>query len=443
MNAGERARGPVPAVPDSGAPDGAVAEPIAPRAAPALVVAAAVTGQAAAARRAPVRRPPADPPAPVVAAPRTPPDPPAPPRPALVVPPRTVPVRGRRLRGIVTRLNPIQIVCWQVAVVTVVLAVGRPVAALVCASAGAAALAALTAVRVDGRWLYQLGPLAAGYLSRPRRRDLPATAGTTPALLDLLVPGCTVRSTETGRGPAMTTSHRGGLTALLRPDGTAVELVDLLPEPSALLPVVEGQPHVFGVQLVCHAGLRRNDPARMWLAVHAARSVETPGDEELSLALRNGLRRLRRALDRAGVSSAVLAEESAFPVIAGLAHVTAGRTEVREDWRFWRIGPVCQAVFEIQGWHRLADQHARRLLVDLLSVTVGATVTVTVTARSGPGGPWVKGVLRLAATTEGAVQAALALATARVTARGVRLARLDGAHARGLAASLPIGVFLP
>ncbi|MFV2115759.1 type VII secretion protein EccE [Micromonospora sp. LOL_025] len=408
-------------------------------AAPVLVVAAAATGRAAPVDR---RTPRTTTLVPQAVVPRTPPG--SPPRPHPVpagASPAPAP-RGRALPGVVARPGPIQVVCWQVAVVTVVLALRQPLPALVCASIGAAVLVALTGVRVDGRWLYELAVLGVEHLSRARRRDLPVHGGT-PALLDLLVPGCTVRCTETARGPAMTASHRGGLTALLRLDGAAAELLDRVPPLPGLLPVVEGWPHPFGVQLVCHAGVRRAEPARMWLAVHAARGVEAPGDEELTPALRNGLRRVRRALDRAGVSSAVLAEEAALAVIAGLAHVTGGRGEVREDWRCWRAGAVRQATFRLRGWHRLTDQHARQLAVDLLTVDVGATVTVTVAVRSGRDGPWGEGVLRLAATTGGAVEAAVVAASTRAAPYGVRLVRLDGAHARGVAASLPIGVFLP
>ncbi|GFJ95355.1 hypothetical protein [Phytohabitans rumicis] len=50
-------------------------------------------------------------------------------------------------------------------------------------------------------------------------------------------------------------------------------------------------------------------------------------------------------------------------------------------------------------------------------------------------------MLRLAATTEAAVETALAALAVRAAACGIRLVRLDGTQARGVAASLPIGVF--
>jgi hypothetical protein len=379
-------------------------------------------------------------------APRTPPA--RPPRPTLLATtaPRPAPPRTSWVKDFAQHLNVIQVICWQVAALAVVLTVNQPWPVLAGASTGAALLIALTTVRIGGRWLYQLAVLACGYLTRGRRRDLPETSGKTPALLGLLVPGTTVLATETSQGPAMTVSHHGGLAALLRPTGVPGDLIGLLPLPAALLPVggdgTAGQPHLFGVQTVFHTGVRRDGPPKVWLGVHAVRTVDSPRDDELALALRNAMRRVRRAAARAGVPAEPLAEEAGFAAVAGLAHVTGGRTEVREDWRFWRTGPVCQAVFAVDGFDTLADSQARRLVGNLFGVTGGVAVTVTLGARTGRTGTRVAAVLRLAATTEAAVEAALAAVTARAVPPGVRLARLDGTHSSGVAASLPIGVFL-
>ncbi|MEN3610571.1 hypothetical protein AAH979_13570 [Plantactinospora sp. ZYX-F-223] len=356
-------------------------------------------------------------------------------------PPETAP-DGSRRREFLAHLNLTQVVCWQVAVLAVALAVRQPVPVLVCVAVGAAVLVALTTVRIGGRWLYEHGALAVGYLSRTRRRDLPEDAGKTPALLDLLIPNCAVQAVETGHGLAMTASHRGGLTAVMQPHDGGTGLVDRLPTPAALVPLVDGQQRALGVQTVYHAGVRRDVPAKVWLAVHATRGVDVPGDDELALVLRNAMRRMRRMLGRAGVPTEPLAEEAAFAMLAGLAHVTGGRNQVREDWRFWRTGPVCQAAFELRGWHRLADSQARRLVGELLTALTGVAVTVTLAARSGDGGPRVGAVLRIAATSETAIETALATTVVRATACGVRPARLDGTQSRGVAASLPIGVFL-
>ncbi len=377
-------------------------------------------------------------------------------RPAPV--PRPVPPEKqtwtRHVRSYVRRLSTLQVICWQVAAIAVVLTVRQPWPVLAGASAGAATLLALTSVRVGGRWLYELTGLAFAFLSRTRRTDLPANGGmpaTTLGLLTLLLPGACVRTLETSQGPAMAISHRGGMTAQLKPKTLTPEVLNTLPMPAALLPTVTdrvttgaGTHHTFGVQQVFHVGVRPDKPRRLWVAVHAARTVDTPADDELTLAVRNAMRRVRRALGRAGVPAEPLAEEQALSALAGLAHVTGGRTEVREDWRFWRTGPVSQATFLLTGWDRLTDEGARRLVSTMLAGTPGVAATVALGARTERGNEVsATAALRFAATTEAALEAAAAAMTDRLAPSGVRLARLDGAHLTGVAASLPIGVFLP
>jgi type VII secretion protein EccE len=372
-------------------------------------------------------------------------------RPARAVPatplPTTAPRRTwtRQTREYVRKLSPLQVICWQVAALGVVLTVRQPWPVLVATSVGAAVVIALTSVRIAGRWLYELAGLAAMFFTRPRRRDLPKTGGapaTTLSLLGLLLPGAAIRTVETSQGPAMAISHQGGLTAQLKPGALTPELLRTLPMPAALLPTATD--HDFGVQLVLHTGVRPDTPRRLWVAVHAARTVDTPVDAELTLTLRNAVRRVRRALDRAGVPAQPLAEEQALSAIAGLAHVTGGRTEVREDWKYWRTGPVNQATYRLTGWEKLTDTQVRGLVNSLLAGVPGVASTIAlgaVTERRGD--PRGCATLRLAATTEAAVEMAAGHMTNRLTASGIQLARLDGTQLTGVAASLPIGVFLP
>ncbi|MFC4858813.1 hypothetical protein [Actinophytocola glycyrrhizae] len=359
---------------------------------------------------------------------------------------------SRHVRAYVRRLSPVQVICWQIAAIAVVLTVRQPWPVLAGTSAAAAVLLALTGVRIGGRWLYELAGLAAAFALRARRQDLPGNGGTpgmTLALLGTLLPGSTIRTLETSQGAAMAISHQGGLTTQLRPRTVSPEIVDALPMPAALLPTVSdssvgrsGRHHTFGVQLVLHVGVRPEQPRRLLVAVHAARTVDTPADAELTLAVRNAMRRVRRALDRAGVRTEPLAEEPALSAIGGLAHVTGGRNEVREDWRFWRTGPVSQSVFVLTGWDTLTDTQARRVVSGLLAGIPGVAATVTLAARAQRrGDPRAGATLRLAATTEAAVEAAARTITDRFAPSGIRLARLDGAHVHGVAASLPIGVF--
>lgn len=331
-------------------------------------------------------------------------------------------------------LAPSQVVCWQVALVGVVLAVRQSLPVLVAA---AAIVLALTGVRVGGRWLYELPGLGVAFLVRRRRGELPTSggvAGTTLALLETLLPGATVRTIDTAQGPVMAVSHRDGLTAQLMLDALTPEALSRLPMPDDLPPTATD--HVFGVRLVLHAGTHANTPRRLWIAVHAARTVETPADSELSLALRNALRRVRRALDRAGLPVRALTESQALSAIAGLTHITGGRTEVREGWRFWRTGPVSQTTYRLAGWDRLTGVQARGLVDGLLAGLPGVASTIAI-------GEGSSAVLRLAATTDAAVDAAAGHLADRLAASGVRLVRLDGRQAAGVAASLPIGVSVP
>lgn len=375
----------------------------------------------------------------------TPPARPA--RPTPVAPAATAPPRqtwSRHVREYVRKLSPLQVICWQVAALSVILTVRQPWPVLASTATAAAVLLTLTSIRVGGRWLYQLVGLAVAFFTRTRATNLPRTGGTpgtTLALLSTLLPGATVRTVETTQGPAMAISHQGGLTAQLKPPALTPELLATLPMPAALLPTVTD--HLFGVQFVLHTGVRSDAPRRLWVAVHAARTVDTPVDAELTLALRNAMRRVRRALDRAGVPAQPLAEEQALSMIAGLAHVTGGRSEVREDWKYWRTGPVNQTTFLLTGWADLTDAQTRGLLNSLLAGVPGVASTVTFGARTERrGDPRAFATLRLAATTEAAIDTAVGHLSNRLVPSGVRLARLDGNQRSGVAASLPIGVFL-
>lgn len=359
------------------------------------------------------------------------------------VPPPPAPTRPRPFREYVRHLSALQVLCWQVAALSVLLAVRQPWPVLVGTSVAAAGLLALTGARAGGRWLYELAGLAAAFLTRARRADLSRAGGlpgTALGLLDTLLPGATIRTVETSQGPAMVVSHRRGLTAQLKPPVLTPGLLATLPMPATLLPVVPD--HLFGVQLVLHTGVRPDAPRRLVVAVHAARTVDVPVDTELSLVLRNAMRRVRRALDRAGLPAQPLDEAGALAETAGLAHVTGGRTEVREDWGYWRAGPVSQASFRLTGWGGLTDTQARGLVNGLLAGVPGVASTITLAAHTERrGDPTGYATLRLAATTEAAVDTAARHVTDRLAPSGVRLVRLDGAQLSGLAASLPIGVF--
>ncbi|WP_053732664.1 type VII secretion protein EccE [Nocardia sp. NRRL S-836] len=402
-------------------------------AAPKLVVSAAATAGPVVPRPAP---------APVVVAAPPPPRPPTAPTPVqqhAVRPPAPARRPERRGNPVVRRITALQVVCWQIAVTAVALSIGRPWPVTAGAGVGAAALLAVTALRIRGRWLYQVLAPSAGFLLRTRRHNLPED-GKALALLGLLLPGSTTVTVHTGQGTALVISHAGGLTALVRPRSTGRTQAPP-PLPTSLLPAADGTPHHLGIQLVFHSGARSDQPARFWLTVHASRTVDAPTDTELEPVLRNAVRRVVRSLNRAGVPAEPMPAEAALATVAALGHVTGGRTEVREDWGFWRTGVVTHTCFRLAGWERLAEHEVNNLLTGLAARTAGIAVTLTIAAQSAPGVPPLTAVLRLAAPTESAVEAATSYLTRPLASYGVRLVRLDGSQVAAVAASLPIGGF--
>ncbi|WP_330273900.1 hypothetical protein OG205_45360 [Lentzea sp. NBC_00516] len=393
---------------------------------PQLIVSAAAHAAPAVAR--PVAAP--------VVAPPPPPRPPVTPLPVRhIAPPVPAPRPGRR--AAVRQVTALQAVCWQVAVITTAVSIGRPWPVTAAACTGAAVLLAVTTIRIRGRWLHQVLAPSLPYLLRPRRHNLPDDDKAS-ALLGLLLPDATTLTVHTGQSEALAISHTAGLTTLVRPRTTGGGRTGAPPSPVSLLPPTDGGAHRFGIQLVFHSGARFDQHPRYWLTVHASRTVEHPTDAELEPLLRNAVRRVVRSLNRSGTPAEPMPAEAAFATIAALGHVTGGRTEVREDWGFWRTGVVSHACFRLAGWDRLSDHEVHGLLTGLAARTAGVAVTVTVAARSGH---LVTAVLRLAAPTESAVEAAAAYLTGPLASSGVRLVRLDGSQMAGVAASLPIGGF--
>jgi type VII secretion protein EccE len=359
-------------------------------------------------------------------------------RPRTAVPPHApeaaVPVRRRAAR----RLELPQVVCWQLSAAAVLAAYGRPWPVLAATATGAATLLALTAVRVRGRWLYQLAGRRWRFTLRRRRHVLPESAEKAAVLVRLLLRESAMRPLDTGHGTTAVISHGAGLTALLVP----AEPVDPLavPAPAALPAPPTGDGPAFAVQTVFHAGTRRGDPVRLWLAVCAVRTAAMPTDADLEPALRAELRRVRRSCKRSGITTAPPAEADVFAALTALAHITGGRNDLRENRRFWRTGPVLQACFTLDGLAALPEPAAAALTAQVLAVPLtGVAVTLTLAARSDDGEQ--TGVLRLAARTAADVDAAATRLTRLLSPAGVRLSRLDGGHFPAMAASLPLGGF--
>ncbi len=332
--------------------------------------------------------------------------------------------------------------CWQLVVVALLLVLDRTWPAITVVALLSVVVVGLTAVRVRGRWLSEWVLSWAEYLRRNADRDLPGDHTAGRALLRVFAPEAVGVTGEVNDEPVFMISRTAGVTAVLHPSNTTRDLTKSVPAPETLLPAPDDQTPAFAVQVVHHAGLDRSRPPRVWIALQALRTVDVHRDGDVRQALGNAIRRVRRKLRRDGLPTRPLTEPETLGTLAALAHVNGGRSRVRERWHVWWSGPVSQVTFQLAGWHRLPPTTAPQLLRWLLNAAPGATVTVAVTAHRTPDDPEpsTTAALRLAAADPVVLDRAADELARLARERGVTLERLDGRHAPGVAATLPIGV---
>ncbi|OXM42770.1 hypothetical protein CFP71_42090 [Amycolatopsis thailandensis] len=333
-----------------------------------------------------------------------------------------------------------QIICWQLVLVALVLVAGRPWPLVAAVITAAVLVLALTAVRFRGRWLYEWAGSASGYLLRDRDRDLRNAGEAGRALLRLLSPEAEGITGEIGDEPVFMVSRADGITAVLQPKSAARE--QPMPSPLAVLPPSREQDLDVAAQVIHHVGADRSRPPRGWVALQALRTVDVHRDADVRQVLGNTVRRVRRRLRREGLPVRALAENEVLGTLASLAHVTAGRARIREDWRFWHSGPICQATFRIDGWDALSPALTAELPRRLLAAAPRAAVTLAVTAhrRATETEPLLGAAIRVAAAGPQAVEHAVRELELAARRGGLTLDRLDGRHAKGVAATLPIGI---
>lgn len=326
---------------------------------------------------------------------------------------------------------------WQLALIAIVLGIGRPWPLTALLWCGALLVLALTAIRMRGRWLGEWLSLAVSYSTRDRHTDLGTAGPPGPALLELIAPEATGSTVRIGDEPIHLISRASGMTAILRPSpGTSATV---LAAPETLLPTADP---TIAVQVVHHAGVNRDQPPRTWLALQALRTAETYQDEELRCALGNAVRRVRKQLRRLGCPAGSLAEHEVLGTLAALAHVNGGRGQIREDWRLWQSGPIGQATFRLDGWPEAARSGTGQLTGWLLAAAPQAAVTISVTAHRAPAEPEprIRATLRLAAASPQALANSERQLTEAARHCAIALTRLDGRHAQGMAATLPLGL---
>ncbi|WP_410635263.1 type VII secretion protein EccE [Amycolatopsis sp. cmx-4-83] len=354
-------------------------------------------------------------------------------------PPRTPPPAHHRPTGRPRALGAARIVCGQVVLVALVLAATRPWPVLVAVAIPAAVVVALTTVRVHGRWLSAWLVVGSDYLLRNRTRDLRGPAEAGRELLRLLSPEATGTTGDTG----FLLSRAAGITVVLQPKTAGRD--PAMPSPETLLPPPHEQTEAVAAQVVHHAGIPRDRPPRVWLALQALRTVDVQHDTDVQRALGNAVRRVQRRLRRDGLPAHGLTEPELLGTLASLAHVNAGRGQVREDWRYWHSGKIAQATFRLGGWAELPPGVAPQLLRWLPAKLPRAAVTVAVTAHrpTATAPTRTEATLRLAAASTAELDHAAAELTRLAGEWALSVDRLDGRHAQGVAATVPIGLAGP
>lgn len=332
----------------------------------------------------------------------------------------------------------LRMVIWEIALMIGLLAIGRPWWQVAVICTGAALLLVLAAVRIRGQWFSTLARRWTALLLRRRRHDLSSDHDRSE-LLDLLAPGARVTTAELAGAPTAVITRPEELLTVLRPvDAGVRELAEQVLS-DALRPESDPENPEFGLHLVLHRGPYRGGftQPRVWLAVRVCREVDVLVDDDLRVGLSNLLRKTQKKLSKAGVSAAPLTAPEITATFAALAHVGPGRETLREQWKSLAAGPVVQVGVRVTGLNELPASQRMTAIERLLATVPGVAATVAVIAGSDPAQDVA--VLRLAAPTAAAVDAALDHLTTVAPHLRLQLKRLDGLHIRAVAASLPIG----
>ncbi len=238
---------------------------------------------------------------------------------------------------------------------------------------------------------------------------------------------------------------------------------------------------------------------RAWLVLQLAHSAGYSTDQ-IRQGVGNSVRRLVRRMRQEGISARPLDREESLSTLAGLAHLNASTIETsaavaaaatgatidiraimarsgadqggnltplaQEHWDVWWSESIAQACFVIRRWPSLDSAAGRQLISQLTSVpSLGTTVSLAARRvpppqfeRSAPDKKnnrkpekpqphhddvTVELTVRIAAPNPQRLSSVSSALADRARKCGARLERLDGQQARGVAATLPLGGFLP
>lgn len=387
----------------------------------------------------------------------------------------TTPIRRRELRPTKPReslrlgdFHVGQAVTWEVAVLASVAAYRVSMAWFIPVLACALIAVALTAVRYEGRWLYEWLGLALRY--RIRRREHAMRPDDADSLLSTLTRGGRVETIEIDEQELALISHAEGFTLAMeavRPlsDGKVADVVQI-PSLDDLLPAYDADEPPVSVQVIVHTvpapGLRGEDDAvavsyrelagaaipaqrRTWVSLQAMHTADAFRPSDMKAALVNAYRRVQRKLDRSGLQVDTLRPGETAAELFALVHPadmpdSSAAGEVRETWRGWRSGDDLHVTFRIVNWPDLGSREGAELIQRVAGVPA-SSITVAVGVRRDRGINQIEAVVRLVVPDERAAGRAVDELERVALGCGADLQRLDGQHVIGLGASVPLGGF--
>jgi type VII secretion protein EccE len=351
---------------------------------------------------------------------------------------------ARRVAGIPVGL----LVCWQLAALLGLAAIGRPPGPAAALLTAAALLLVTSSWRVQRRWGCDWFRLWVSY--RLRRRRLRAAPGAEPEL-ELLRSAAGVRQvSEASLGPvdAAVVDRADGSTVVLEisRDGVVPEMLTL---PATLLPEPDpGEPDA-AVQLLLH--IRPTDApgwrSWAWLAVQVFRDGDH-SEAELRHALCANVRRVRRRLRQQGYAAPPLsvARLRSDVRLAAQLDLAGPRPPdgllAAENWHHWWTPGLSHATLRVTSWTPLGTPSEPLVAAMLTADGLGTTVALGARHLLRPApATALELVVRLTERTDAALATAVQKLHRELAATGAAAERLDGRAAAGLATTLPLGGF--
>ncbi len=388
---------------------------------------------------------------------------PAAPRAVVVWPPRA----RDRILGIPVGL----LVCWQLAGLLALAGFGRPREEAVLFWFAGMAIVGASALRLGRRWSYEWVALWWAFRARARHLRRAARGGAPPGIAtaewavlrasaragicsELTAPDMRrAHGTTAAAQPAAIIEHAGGISAVVEIAGLSADMLDL---PLTLLPPFDPDGPEFALQAVLHV---RPQPPVDWaggalLAIVALPDpVWTP--EMVRPVLASAVGKLLDRLRRQGyvanpVGAGQIGQLLRVLTMLDIAPRPDGPVPGAESWMRWRIRGVHHETVRLRTWSTPLTELVRKALTVMPS---GMTVALAARrAHRFSGYPGISETDRVVAAQlhirvselDGRRLTAAAKALRRqLRGIGAKVHRLDGRQARGLAATLPLGGFLP